>query len=56
MTARTSIEGIKRLAKRMRKEEPMQHSIALDRAARAAGFENFGHARNSLAAETAGGE
>ena len=56
MTAPTSIDGIKRLAKRMRKEEPMQHSIALDRAARAAGFENFGHARNSLGTESAGAE
>lgn len=44
----TTIEGIKRLAKRLAKAEGIQHSAALERAAQAAGFGNFRAARAML--------
>lgn len=45
-----SIETIKRHAKRLKKEShgTLQHCDALDASARAAGFENFRHARAAL--------
>lgn len=44
----SSIEGIKQLAKRLKKSRGIQHAAALDEASKAAGFENHKHARRSL--------
>ena len=46
----SSIEGIKQLAKRLKKADGVKHGVALDMASKAAGFENFKHALRSLAA------
>jgi hypothetical protein len=43
-----SLEGIKRQAQRIRRQAHVPHHEALNRAARAAGFENFAHARSRL--------
>lgn len=45
----SSIEGIKQLAKRLKKSDGIQHAAALDKASNAAGFENYKHALRSLA-------
>ncbi|WP_244486029.1 MULTISPECIES: DUF5623 domain-containing protein [Bradyrhizobium] len=44
----SSIEGIKQLANRLKKANGLKHSVALDMASKAAGCENFTHARRSL--------
>jgi hypothetical protein len=44
----SSIDGIKRLAKQIKSSECITHTVALDRASRAAKFENFIHARRVL--------
>lgn len=48
----SSIDGIKRLAKQIKKDGGIQHAAALDEAARAASFENFKHARRSLSSQS----
>lgn len=45
----SSIEGIKRLADRIKQDENIQRSEALERASRSAGYSNYAHARRSLA-------
>ncbi|WP_245284051.1 DUF5623 domain-containing protein [Bradyrhizobium sp. Cp5.3] len=45
----SSIEGIKQLAKRFKKSDGIQHAVALDKASKAAGFENYKHALRKLA-------
>lgn len=50
--APSSIEGIKRLAQRIRRHTSVPHHAALNRAAEAAGFENFSHALHRLSAPT----
>jgi hypothetical protein len=44
----TTIVGIKRLAKALSRSGNLSHSTALDRAASAAGFSNYTHAKRSL--------
>lgn len=44
----STIGGIKRLAKQLKKTNSVPHHEALDIAARTASFENFAHARNQL--------
>lgn len=45
----TSILGIKRLADRIQQDSSVKRSVALERASMAAGFDNFAHARHTLA-------
>lgn len=45
----SSIEGVKRLAKQLKSQQGVDHHLALDAAARQAGFQNFKHAQNALA-------
>lgn len=51
----STIDGIKRFAKRLKVETGLQHARALDAAAQAAGFSNFMHARRTLASQRAQG-
>lgn len=44
----SSIEGIKRLAKRIASEKTVKHTAALDEAARVAGYQTFLHAKRGL--------
>jgi Domain of unknown function (DUF5623) len=44
----SNLDGIKRLAKRIKTERNIRHSLALDAAANFAGFQNFRHAQNVL--------
>lgn len=44
----TTIDGIKQLAKKIKKARNIQHAKALDVAAHQAGFANFRHAQNQL--------
>lgn len=44
----SSVDGIKRLAKHIKREDGVSHSKALNRAARRAGYENFAHASRQL--------
>jgi len=44
----STINGIKRLTKQLKKANSIPHHEALDIAAKAAGYENYNHARNSL--------
>jgi hypothetical protein len=46
----STLDGLKRLAKRLKRERGIAHLAALDEAARAAGFENYRHAVHELAA------
>ena len=50
--APSSVEGIKRLAQRIRRRAPVPHHAALNQAAQVAGFENFAHAQHRLSATT----
>lgn len=50
--APSSVEGIKRLAQRIRRQTSVPHHTALNRAAESAGFENFAHALHRLSAPT----
>ena len=45
----TTLPGIKRAAKTIKRERGISHAEALDAAAQAAGYQNFRHARNSMA-------
>lgn len=42
------IERIKNLARWLKKHQGFAHSVALDKAAREQGFQNYQHARNAL--------
>lgn len=44
----TTIQGIKSLAKRLKKDRGITHSEALNAAAVQAGFGNYRHAQNEL--------
>lgn len=44
----TTLLGIKQLAKKISKAEGVRHHVALDKAAKQAGYQNFTHARHSL--------
>ena len=44
----STIDGIKSLAKSLRREKQIKHAQALDLSAQAAGFNNFAHARREL--------
>jgi hypothetical protein len=44
----TSLVGIKRLAKQIASEKSLQHTAALDEAAKAAGYQTFLHAKRAL--------
>ena len=46
----STLDGIKRLANSLKREQGTSHLAALDEAARVAGFQNFRHARNVLGA------
>lgn len=48
----STLDGIKRLAKTIKRERQLPHARALDEAAKAAGFENLRHAQNSLPSPT----
>jgi hypothetical protein len=50
----SSLDGIKRLAKILKREQQLSHARALDEAAKAAGFQNLRHAQNSLPSPTVG--
>lgn len=53
MTQFTTIDGLKRAAKRLKKEQGIKHADALERIACEAGFQNYQHALRSL---TKGGQ
>jgi len=44
----TTVDGIKRLAKRLKREKNIKHSDALNEAAQAAGYRDFIDARDEL--------
>lgn len=44
----SSIEGIKRLAKKIASEKSVKHTTALNEAAVLAGYQNFTHAKHAL--------
>lgn len=44
----STMEGIKRLAKSLKREKNISHTEALDQAAQAAGFQDFRHAQTTL--------
>ncbi|WP_342248626.1 hypothetical protein [Sphingomonas sp. OTU376] len=46
----TTIRGLKKLAKRIKRENGIQHARALDAAARVAGCEDYAHALQELPA------
>lgn len=48
MTAPSTLEGIKRTAKRIKKAEGITHTQALEKAAKLAGYQNYRHALNTL--------
>ena len=48
----TTLNGIKDLAKTLKKAQGLQHARALDQAAVRAGYQNFKHARNRLGDRT----
>lgn len=48
----STMDGIKRLAKKIKQVLGIKHAAALDLAARAAFFENYKHARRSLSSQT----
>jgi Domain of unknown function (DUF5623) len=50
MVSPTTESSIKRLANRLKKQDCITHSQALDRAASIAGYSNFRHAKNQLSA------
>lgn len=45
----SSLEGIKRLAKTIKRDQGITHTLALDAAAQAGGFQNLRHAQHRLA-------
>ncbi|WP_172451930.1 glyoxalase superfamily protein [Sphingobium sp. SA916] len=48
MTQFTTINGLKRAAKRLKKEQGIKHADALERVARDAGFRNYHDAQKAL--------
>ncbi|WP_448227441.1 hypothetical protein [Pseudoxanthomonas mexicana] len=44
----STVDGIKQLAKKIKRERSTTHTEALDEASRQAGYENFVHARRQL--------
>lgn len=44
----SSLDGIKRLAKQLSRQKGIKHHLALDEAAKLAGYQNFKHAQRSL--------
>jgi hypothetical protein len=44
----STLEGIKRLATHLKKAQSIQHAVALDKAAKQAGYENYRHAFKEL--------
>lgn len=44
----SSLDGIKRLAKQVKRSEHITHTAALDVASQSSGYDNFYHARNAL--------
>lgn len=44
----STLPGIKRLATELKREFGLPHSVALDKSARLAGYQNFRHARNEI--------
>jgi len=44
----STVDGIKQLAKKIKREQSVSHTAALDLASRQAGYENFVHARHQL--------
>lgn len=44
----STVDGIKQLAKKIKREQNVSHTAALDLASRQAGYENFVHARHQL--------
>lgn len=44
----TTLNGVKQLAKKIKQAQGIGHTVALDVAARQAGFENYQHARSRL--------
>ena len=44
----STVDGIKQLAKKIKRERSTTHTEALDAASRQAGYENFVHARRQL--------
>lgn len=44
----STVDGIKQLAKKIKREQQLSHTDALEAASRQAGFENFVHARRQL--------
>jgi hypothetical protein len=49
-TRPSSIEGIEQLAERLKRSNGIPHAVALDQAAKAAGYENYKHALRSVGA------
>lgn len=47
----STMEGLKRLANKLKKQDGVQHAAALDKAAKQAGFQNFSHANKMLRKE-----
>lgn len=47
----TTVEGIKRLAKQIKRERALTHTAALHEAAKQAGFQNWQHAHKALTKE-----
>lgn len=43
-----TLEGLKRRAKRLKRETGCSHAAALDQMARLGGYDNFAHARRAL--------
>ena len=53
ITARPStLDGIKRLAKTIKRERAIPHHLALDEASRAAGYQNIRHAQDQMARQS----
>lgn len=50
----STIDGIKQLAKKIRRERKISHTLALDEASRQAGYENLVHAKRQLTSLAAG--
>lgn len=50
----STVDGIKQLAKKIKRELSTTHTEALDVASRQAGYENFVHARRQLSMPQAG--
>lgn len=47
-SGKPSVDGIKRLAKRIKAEKGLRYAVALDEAARAVGYQNYAHANRVI--------